>query len=294
MRGTLIVLSIVVAATFVWPSLPFTASAASPALPMPLMRLTTATVRQGGAVGVTVTNLPATGDLRVRFGGRVWPLYRSGAMATTYVGTDPFTKPGRHRIAAEVVAGGSVRSLARGTVVVVRETFATRRLRLDPSKEALFDPKLVAIERSKVGAAFSKISARKLWEGAFSLPTSAPRSSPYGVQSIYNGTMHGWHRGTDFAAPLGSPVRATNHGIVRLAEGIPLSGNAVLIDHGLGVFTTYMHMSSIAVAAGQRVRKGDLVGTVGSTGVATGPHLHWGLRVNGLYVDPLRWVSPAP
>jgi murein DD-endopeptidase MepM/ murein hydrolase activator NlpD len=89
-------------------------------------------------------------------------------------------------------------------------------------------------------------------------------------------------------------VRAANHGVVRLAEGIPLSGNAVLIDHGLGVFTTYMHMSRIAVRRGQRVKKGDLVGAVGSTGVATGPHLHWGLRVNGLYVDPLRWVTPIP
>ena len=187
-----------------------------------------------------------------------------------------------------------MRGLARATVTVVKETFAARRLRLDPSKEALFDPKLVAIERRKVGAAFRMISPRKLWAGPFMIPTTARRSSPYGVQSIYNETMHGWHRGTDFAAPLGSPVRAANHGVVRLAEEIPLSGNAVLIDHGLGVFTTYMHMSSITVRAGQRVRKGDLVGTVGSTGVATGPHLHWGLRVNGLYVDPLLWIVREP
>lgn len=258
------------------------------------MRLSATTVRQGGAVGVTVTNVPPTGDLRVRFAGRVWPLYRSGSAAATYVGSDPFTRPGRHLIVVEVVSGGSVRGLARGTVTVVKEAFATRRLRLDPSKEALFDPTLVAIERRKVGAAFSMISPRKLWDGPFAVPTTARRSSPYGVQSIYNGTMHGWHRGTDFAATLGSPVRAANHGVVRLAEEIPLSGNAVLVDHGLGVFTTYMHMSSIAVEVGQRVRKGEVVGTVGSTGVTTGPHLHWGLRVNGLYVDPLLWVTRKP
>lgn len=285
MRGSFVLISITVLVT----ALP-----ALPAHPASVLRLTATSVRQGGAVGVTMANVPARGDLRVRFAGRVWPLYRSGAAATTYVGTDPFTKPGRHLVVVEVVSGGSVRGLARGTVTVVNGTFATRRLRLDPSKEALFDPKLVAIERRKVGAAFGMISPRKLWDGPFALPTTARRSSPYGVQSIYNGTMHGWHRGTDFAAPLGSPVRAANHGIVRLAEEIPLSGNAVLVDHGLGVFTTYMHMSSIAVRAGQRVRKGDPVGTAGSTGVATGPHLHWGLRVNGLYVDPLLWAARQP
>jgi murein DD-endopeptidase MepM/ murein hydrolase activator NlpD len=258
------------------------------------MRLSAGRVVQGAALGVTVLNVPAGGTLQVRFGGRLWPLYRTGATAATYVGTDPFTRPGSHRLMVEHVGAGSVRVLSQTTVTVIRETFATRRLRLDPSKEALFDPKLVAIERRKVGAAFRLISPRKRWDGPFALPTPAARSSPYGVKSVYNGVVHGWHRGADFAAPAGSPVRAANHGIVRLAEGIPLSGNAVLIDHGLGVFTTYMHMSSIAVRVGQRVGKGDVVGRVGSTGVATGPHLHWGLRVNGLYVDPLRWVTDAP
>jgi murein DD-endopeptidase MepM/ murein hydrolase activator NlpD len=262
------------------------------ASPAPLLRLSPTVVRQGGAVGVTVTPVPAGGDLRVRFAGRAWPLYRSGSAAATYVGTDPFTRAGRYTIVIEMTSGGAVRRLALGTVTVAGATFLTRRLQLDPAKEALFDPKLVAIERRKAGAAFSMISPRKLWDGPFILPTTARRSSPYGVKSVYNGVVHGWHRGTDFAAVLGSPVRAANRGIVRLAEEIPLSGNAVIVDHGLGVFTTYMHLSSIAVRAGQQVRRGDVVGRVGSSGVATGPHLHWGLRVNGAYVDPLRWVTP--
>jgi murein DD-endopeptidase MepM/ murein hydrolase activator NlpD len=257
------------------------------------MRLTATSVRQGGAIGVTLLNPPA-GDLRVRFAGRTWPFYRTGATATTYVGTDPFTSPGRQAVVVEAASGSAVRTVAAATIIIMKEAFATRRLLLDPSKEALFDPKLVAIERRKAGAAFRQVSPRQLWHGPFALPTTAPPSSPYGVKSVYNGATHGWHRGMDFAAPLGSPVRAGNHGIVRLAEEIPLSGQAVIIDHGLGVFTTYMHLSSIAVRGGQRVRTGDLVGRSGSSGVATGPHLHWGLRVNGSYVDPLRWVARAP
>jgi len=267
---------------------------ARPVSPAASVHLSASTVRQGGAIGVTLTRVPAVGVLRVRFAGRVWPLYRTGSTAATYVGTDPFTRPGRYLLVVEVISASSARTLAGARVRVTKEPFATRRLRLDPSKEALFDPKLVAIERRKAGAAFGQISPIKLWEGPFALPTTAPGSSPYGVKSVYNGIVHGWHRGSDFAAPLGSPVRAANHGVVRLAEEIPLSGNAVIVDHGLGVFTTYMHMSSIAVRAGQGVRKGGVVGAVGSTGVATGPHLHWGLRVNGSYVDPLLWVAASP
>lgn len=255
------------------------------------LQLSRTMVAQGDAIGLAVHGAPASGDLRVRFGGRTWPLYRTGGAAATYVGTDPFTPPGRHAVVVEAVVGGRVQTVARATVTVTKRTFARRRLTLDPSKEALFDPKLVAIERRKAGAAFSFRTPQRLWDGAFALPTAFRRSSPYGVQSIYNGTVRGWHRGTDFAAPAGSAVHVANHGVVRLAEPIPLSGNAVIVDHGLGVFTTYMHLSAIAVRAGQRVHKGDIVGEVGSTGVATGPHLHWGLRVNGSYVDPLRWTA---
>lgn len=265
-----------------------------PVQPASMLRLSASSIRQGGAVGVTMVNPPGGGDLRVRFAGRLWPLYRTGSTAATYIGTDPFTRPGSHPLIVERVQAATVRAVARTTITVVGETFAVRRLRLDPSTEALFDPKLVAIERRKAGAAFRQISARKLWDGPFVFPTTAPRSSPYGVKSIYNGVVHGWHRGIDFAAPEGTPVTAANHGIVRLAEAIPLSGNAVIVDHGLGVFTTYMHMASIAVRPGQRVGRGQAVGTVGRTGVATGPHLHWGVRVNGLYVDPLRWVTRSP
>jgi len=297
MRTLIIVMAIATAPSLL-PASPARGASALPVSAAPqrsaTLQLSATRIAQGGALGVTVVNAPAGGTLRIRFGGRVWPLYRTGATAATYVGTDPFTRPGSHRLVVERAAAGSARVIAQSAVTVVRETFATRRLRLDPSKEALFDPRLVAIERRKVGAAFSLISPRKLWDGPFALPTAAPRSSPYGVKSVYNGVVHGWHRGADFAAPAGSPVRTANHGIVRLAEGIPLSGNAVLIDHGLGVFTTYMHLSSIAVRQGQRVRKGDVVGAVGSTGVATGPHLHWGLRVHGLYADPLRWVTREP
>lgn len=259
------------------------AVSAGPAISQPVLDLSDTSIHQGEALGVTVRG--ASPDARVRFAGRSWPLYRDGDLRRTYVGADARTKPGTYAVTVE--AGGRV--LAKQTVIVKKVAFAERRLRVPPES---FAPEKVAEERRKVNAALQVLAAQQLWDGPFILPAvAAPVSSPYGVLSIYNGTVRGFHRGTDFAAPTGTPVRAANRGIVRLADTLPLSGNAVLVDHGLGVITSYLHMSALKVQPGQRVEKGDLVGLVGSTGVATGPHLHWALRINGLYVDPLRWTT---
>ena len=261
---------------------------AAPASPAPALELSATTVKQGGALEVTVRGALA-GTPRVKFAGRTWPMFRAGDVWRTYVGTDATTKSGRYSLSVE--AGGRV--IATRAITVGRVTFAIRRLRVPPDS---FAPEKVAEERRKVGAALQVLAPQQLWDGAFILPTvAAPVSSPYGVLSIYNGIIRGFHRGTDFAAPVGTPVKAANHGIVRLADYLPLSGNAVLLDHGLGVITLYLHMSALNVEPGARLQKGDVLGYVGGTGVATGPHLHWGLRINGTYVDPLPWtINGAP
>jgi len=116
-------------------------------------------------------------------------------------------------------------------------------------------------------------------------------TSGYGVRSIYNGVPRGYHLGVDFRASAGTPVRAAHRGLVTLAEELPLSGKTVVLDHGAGIFTTYQHLSAITVRPGRRVNRGDVVGRVGSTGLSTGPHLHWGMRVHGVRVNPLDWTA---
>lgn len=260
------------------------------AAPAAGIELSATTIKQGEAVEVTVYVSEVGRNPVLRFGGRVWPLYRIGQEGLrTYIGTDPFTRPGTQRITVESGARKGVVLFSRG-ITVQRVSFPTRRLRLDPDKFALLDPKLIAIERQKVGTALRYLSSGQHWDGAFIVPVEGRRTSPYGVISVYQGRRRGWHRGTDFAAPVGTPVYAANHGIVRLAEPVPVSGNAVFIDHGFGVVTSYLHMSAIYVKAGQRVRKGTLIGAVGATGLSTGPHLHWALRTNGVLVDPLPWT----
>jgi murein DD-endopeptidase MepM/ murein hydrolase activator NlpD len=118
-----------------------------------------------------------------------------------------------------------------------------------------------------------------------------PRSSPFGSRRTYEpNPAISAHEGEDFSAPAGTPVTAPAEGVVVLAEPLFVRGNAVVLDHGSGVFTGYWHLQELAVQQGDRVEAGQLLGRVGSTGLSTGAHLHWELRVGGVSVDPLQWV----
>jgi murein DD-endopeptidase MepM/ murein hydrolase activator NlpD len=248
---------------------------------------------QGEALDVTVAIPGGAERVSLRFAGRAFRLYATGPGAwRTIVGTDPLSPPGAHAIVVEAVGSAGAPLSARLPVRVRKVTFPTRRLAFDPERRALLRPEVAARERERVNAALRVLHPAPLWDGPFARPVEGPISSPYGVLSIYHGRVRGFHTGTDFAAPEGTAVYAAAEGIVRLAEELPLSGRAVLVDHGLGVVTSYLHLSSISARVGQRVRKGERIGHVGSTGLATGPHLHWGMRANGVRVDPMPWTAP--
>ena len=218
-------------------------------------------------------------------------MYPTGATVwRTILGTDPTTKPGRQMIAIEAVAANGTRLVAQREVTVARVNFPRRRLTFDPEQLALLTPEAVQRERTRIQAALRVLHPAQLWTDPFALPLEGGISSGYGVLNVYQGQTRGFHGGVDIPAPAGTPVRTAGDGIVRLAELLPLSGNAVLIDHGLGLITSYLHLSEITVRVDQTVTKGDVLGRVGSTGLAIGPHLHWGLSVNGVRVDPMPWT----
>ena len=118
------------------------------------------------------------------------------------------------------------------------------------------------------------------------MPLDAEPTGRYGDQRVYNGKVDGVHYGLDLAAAAGTLVGASAGGEVVLARECYMSGNTILIWHGAGVFTAYFHLARMDVKAGDQVKRGQLVGRVGSTGRSTGPHLHWGVKVDGLWVDP--------
>jgi murein DD-endopeptidase MepM/ murein hydrolase activator NlpD len=163
--------------------------------------------------------------------------------------------------------------------------------------QSMLNPPAAEAERVKreadlIAAVLSVVSPKWLASGSFLSPL--PDYEPYpnfGQRRIYNKTTTSTHAGVDIAAPWGTPVKAANAGRVVLAGRFYLSGNTVIIDHGLGVFTYYCHFSKLLVKRGDIVKKGDLIAKVGNTGRSTGPHLHWSLRILNNRVDPFSLVA---
>lgn len=134
---------------------------------------------------------------------------------------------------------------------------------------------------------YDAISEERLWSESWRLPAPGEITGVFGAKRVYNSRVQGYHLGLDIRARTGDPVAAPAGGRVVLAARLFLTGNTVIIDHGLGVYTNYAHLSRLKVRRGQLVRVGELVGLAGNTGRSSGPHLHWGAVVHGIKVDPL-------
>jgi murein DD-endopeptidase MepM/ murein hydrolase activator NlpD len=133
---------------------------------------------------------------------------------------------------------------------------------------------------------FGHTSAEQEWSGKFRPPVDAPVSDVFGTRRTFNGKVQSMHQGLDYAVPKGTPVSAVNAGTVLLASPLYFEGNCVVLDHGQGLLTLYLHLSEIKVKPGERVERGQEIGLSGGTGRATGPHLHLAVRWEGVYLNP--------
>ncbi len=142
------------------------------------------------------------------------------------------------------------------------------------------------------GKEFAEIYSASLpaiqWQQGFQLPTAGRVTSAFGSQRVFNGQVEKVHYGVDLRAGPKDPIFSANAGKIVFARESFYGGKTVIIDHGLGIFSSYGHLSSLDVAAGQEIKRGVFLGRAGSTGRVTGPHLHWSVKVNGLAVDPLQ------
>jgi len=152
----------------------------------------------------------------------------------------------------------------------------------------------IAAERARVEAARATDSPEPLFDAGFVWPVIGPVSGVYGSQRILNGEPRQPHFGVDVAAPGGTPVAAAAPGTIVLAEDLYFTGNTVIIDHGWGFSTTYSHLKEISVAVGDRVARSQVIGALGQTGRATGPHLDWRLNLFDVRLDPALFVGPMP
>ena len=182
-------------------------------------------------------------------------------------------------------------------VTVVEGPYGSENIWLDGNRAELLQPELIEYERQKLLSIWSQVSSYPRWEGPFWYPVAADSlriTSYFGTRRYYNGSSErSFHGGTDFGGSSGTPIYAPAAGTVVLAEKLTIRGNAVLIDHGLGLYSGYWHQSQTVVAEGQGVQRGDLIGYMGDTGLVTGPHLHWELRLNGIAINPLQWVRES-
>ena len=244
---------------------------------------------------IIVVKIP-TDDVEARVQGNFldrtvtfFPDFRQGEPKgfVALLGVDMQDEPGTHELAVEIRTGEHARQLSYN-ILVVKEKFRVEHLKLPKDKVDLDDKSLVRwkMEQEQVKEALATDSRMKLWQAGFLEPVTGRRTGIFGSVRVMNGQARNPHNGEDIGAPLGTDVAATNDGVVRLTVDHIFSGKGVYIDHGLGFYSMYFHLSDVLVREGDLVKAGQIVGKVGATGRATGPHLHWGVKLNGARVNP--------
>lgn len=248
-------------------------------------------VGQGGAVVVHIRpNEPA--DVQASLGGARLRLYPTGVEYWAVVGVDPEEKPGQREVVVEGrdQVGNTGRSSSQ--VEVKATTFTRDALQVPSAMLPLLAPAVRAAEDDSLKSVYQRDNGPPLWSGPFLLPISGRVSTEFGELRTYNGSpFAGYHGGTDFQASLGAPVQAPARGRVALREELKLRGRVLVLDHGGGVYTTYGHLSEWLVDLNQEVQQSQPIAKVGSSGLSTGPHLHWELWVGGKNVNPIEWTE---
>jgi murein DD-endopeptidase MepM/ murein hydrolase activator NlpD len=241
---------------------------------------------QPGELVVLTMTTPATVDrVRVRaFDRDVEPYRMDERTWRALVGIDLDVKPGTYAVSID--AGGAH---ATYDLLVKPRVFRTRRLTVN---EAFVTPppserERIERETALLAGLWKSPAQTRLWSDPFVRPVPGEANSAFGTRSIFNGKPRNAHGGADFLSPGGTPIQAPNAGRIVLARNLYFSGNTVVIDHGLGLFSMLAHLSVIDVHEGDRVTAGQVIGKVGATGRVTGPHLHWAVRASGARVDPL-------
>ncbi len=213
-------------------------------------------------------------------GGGAW-------MALAGVDVEAHPGPSTLRISAKSASGSADLSQ---TIAIHPAHYRTGSLSVapqfvEPSAEALKEIESQSKLKERI---FAASAAEPLWRGSFRAPVPATATDSFGTRRMFNGKLASVHKGADFRAATGTPVRASNSGTVVLARPLYYEGNCVIIDHGMGLFTLSMHFSRIDVREGQHVNAGERLGLSGATGRVTGPHLHWAVRWQGAYLDPVK------
>lgn len=250
---------------------------------------------QGTAVRFELPDEPGLVAAEATWRGRTVPLVK-GESWVAILGVDLDDEAGAHPLSLTLeYEDGTNREVKTQLGVGARE-YRTTRLTVEPKYVELSpeNQERAAREAAELNALYDRVTPEALWTQAFDVPIpGATGGRNFGHRRVFNEQPRAPHSGADLTATTGTPIRSTNRGRVVLAKDLFFSGNAVFVDHGLGIYSAYLHLSRIDVEPGQMVERGEVVGLAGATGRVTGPHLHWGFRVQGARVDPFSMLEVA-
>lgn len=241
--------------------------------------------------GVALISLPGMTAPVAEFMGQRVAIVQNKEDWTAIVGLPLALKPGKH----------SLQIVDRGVTHLVQfdvqdKAYPTQRLTVPNQRQVTPNPDdmiRIQSEQVRTRAALTRFTTELPANFALSTPVEGRQSPSFGSRRIFNGEPRNPHAGMDIAASTGTPIKSPAPGVVVETGDFFFNGNTVFVDHGHGLVTLYCHLSSIAVQPGDRVKPGDLLGQVGATGRVTGPHLHWGVGLNGVMVDPSLLLAPS-
>lgn len=206
------------------------------------------------------------------------------------IGIPMFTEPNIYELTLSIVDSTGASTPITANIQVIAGGYGSQTITIE--NEELLSEAVENEEISLLVRSTSNFNPVKSWNDSLSLPAAATMNGVFGTIRSYNGSaFNRFHRGVDFAGAPGTPVLAAADGTVVIADALNIRGNTVVIDHGWGVYTLYAHQNDLFVSPGDTVTSGQAIGTIGSTGRITGPHLHWEVWINGVSVDPLQWVQ---
>ncbi|MFH2013196.1 MAG: M23 family metallopeptidase [Pseudomonadota bacterium] len=248
-------------------------------------------VRQGDIFVVNVLMPNDAHSLTGNFQNKDLSFYKikNDELFQTLIGIDMETEPGIYKLAimAKSNSGKTLKGIYN--IKINKKDFGEQRISLPKEMVELDQDTLKQIdeENKKLKEIWAIERNDKIWYGKFIKPLNGEIISSFGVRRILNGLPKSPHTGVDLRAGIGEEIRSSNTGIVIFVSEMFFCGKSVIVDHGRGLYTMYFHLSKIDVKEGQRVKKGEILGLVGSSGRSTGPHLHWGVRLHDARVDPI-------
>ena len=249
-----------------------------------------AAVPQGGVFVVRLRNAPPEPTPVVLFSGVEHAMLLQAQIWWAVIGVAANFPPGQQ--AVQISTGTGSDGLPIVTVTVNEVAFPEENIDLPPeTSQLLTDAPAIQDETQILDSVYAGLTRERKWSGPFIMPAAGGLGDTFGMKRSFNGGPFSNHTGVDILAADSAPVAAANDGRVAYTGALQLRGNTIVIDHGAGVFTGYHHLSQINVVQGQTVTRGETIGLVGATGLATAAHLHWELIVRGVRVDPLPWTQ---